>query len=173
MEKQAKYIAYVASSIDGRISKSSKSKVSWTSKEDWIFFQKALNGVDAVVVGHNTYKVSEARIKRRNAVVLTSKVSKPKVSGSVIFLNPKKSNLKKFIQGKHYKKVAIIGGPQVYSFCLDNKMLDELFVTIEPYVFNLGIPMFSGKSFKKYSFKLLSIKKLNKMGTILLQYKKV
>jgi dihydrofolate reductase len=173
MKKQVKYTAYVATSIDGRISESRRSKVDWASSEDWAFFQKALKGMDVVVVGYNTYKVSENRIKRRNAIVLTSKVNMPKTQGLVVFLNPKKSDLKKFIQSKNYKKVAVIGGPQVYNFCLENKMLDELFVTIEPYVFTSGVPMFSGKSFKKHNFTLLSVKKLNKTGTILLHYKKI
>ena len=166
-----RYIAYVATSIDGRIAKNAKSGADWTSKEDWNFFQKSLTKTDAVVVGLNTYKVAEARLKKRNTIVLTSKVGKPKIKDSVIFFNPKKSNLKKFLQSRNYKKVAILGGAKVYAFCLKNKMLDELFVTIEPYVFTAGIPMFFGKKFEKYKFSLQSIKRLNKSGTILLKYK--
>ncbi|MEK7105027.1 MAG: dihydrofolate reductase, partial [Patescibacteria group bacterium] len=147
------------------------SPVDWTSKEDWNFFQKSLTKMDVVVAGHNTYKVAEARFKRRNTIVLTSKINKLESSGSVVFFNPKKSNLEIFLQSKNYKKVAILGGPKVYNFFLENKMLDELFVTIEPYVFTTGIPMFSGGKFQKYSFVLKSIKKLNKKGTILLKYK--
>ncbi len=173
-KRQVKYVAYVASSIDGRISKSAKSKIDWTSKEDWNFLQKSLRSFDMVIVGHNTYKVAETHLKKRNCVVLTSKVNKMKTVGSVVFFNPKRNqqeNLKKFLQNKNYKKVAILGGPKVYNFCLENKMLDELFVTIEPYVFTDGIPMFSSNLFKKYKFSLQSVKKLNKKGTILLQYK--
>lgn len=127
--------------------------------------------MDAVIVGHNTYKAAETKLKKRNTIVLTSKVNTIKIVGSVVFLNPQKSNLKKFLQSKNYKNVAIIGGPKVYNFCLENKMLDELFVTIEPYVFTAGVPMFSGNQFKKYRFNLESIKKLNKKSTILLRYK--
>jgi len=168
---KTRYVAYVATSIDGRIAKNSHSGTDWTSMEDWKFFQKSLEKIDAVIVGHNTYKLAEARLKKRNTIVLTSKVQKPKIENSVIFFNPNKSGLKKFLQTKKYKNVAIVGGPKVYNFCLENKMLDELFVTIEPYVFTTGIPMFSGSKFKKYKFTLLSVKKLNKKGTILLKYK--
>ena len=171
MATKIKYIAYVATSIDGIIAKSSKSGVDWTSTEDWNFFQKALIKMDAVVVGYNTYKVAEARLKARNTIVLTSKVGTIKVKGKVVFINPSKVNLKNFLQGKAYKKVAILGGSKVYDFCLRNKMLDELFVTIEPYVFGNGVPMFSSNKFKKYSLSLDSVKKLNKKGTILLKYK--
>ena len=50
-------------------------------------------------------------------------------------------------------------------------MFNEFFVTIEPYVFTTGVPMFSGDKFQKYKFSLQMIKRLNKRGTILLKYK--
>lgn len=171
MEKRIKYTAYVATSIDGRIAKSGQSGTGWTSLEDWNFFQKSLTKMEVVVVGHNTYELAEDKLKRRNSIVLTSKVNKFKIEGKTVFFNPQKSSLKKFLESKNYKKVAIIGGPKVYDFFLENKMLDELFVTIEPYVFTNGIPMFSGDKFQKHKFSLQSVKKLNKKGTILLHYK--
>lgn len=164
------FIAYAAASIDGRISESSLSPINWTSPEDQNFFQKSLKKFDAVVMGHNTYKVAENRLKKRSTIVLTAKINRPKIRGKTIFFNPKVSNLRRFIE-KNYKKVAILGGPKVYNFFLKNKMLHELFVTIEPYVFTTGVPMFSGAKFQKYKFFLQSVKKLNKKGTLLLRYK--
>ncbi len=171
METKIKFIGYVATSIDGRISKNSSASVNWTSKEDWDFLQKSLSNVDAVIVGYNTYKISEDRFKQRKTIVLTSKVSEPKIKGSIILINPKKCNLSQFLKAKNYKRVAILGGSYVYDFCLRRKMLDELFVTIEPLVFTSGVSMFNGKEFKKYKFSLQSIKRLNKNGTVLLKYK--
>ncbi|OGI59931.1 hypothetical protein A2814_02495 [Candidatus Nomurabacteria bacterium RIFCSPHIGHO2_01_FULL_38_19] len=165
-----RYTVYVTTSIDGRIAKNAKSGADWTSKEDWNFFQTSLTKIDAVVVGRNTYQVAKVHLQRRKTIVLTSKVDKPKIKDSTIFFNPEKSDLKKFLQSQKYKKVAILGGPKVYNFFLKNKMLDELFVTIEPYIFTVGIPMFFGDKFEKYKFSLQSIKKLNKNGTILLKY---
>ena len=121
---QIKYLAFVASSIDGRIAKDGGSGTDWTSKEDWSFFQKSLESMDAVIVGHNTYKVAEARFKKRNTIVLTSKARVSKVSGSVVFFNPEKEDLKKFLRSKGYKKVAILGGPRVYNFFLKHGMLN-------------------------------------------------
>ncbi len=165
------YVAYVAASIDGRISQSNRSKLNWTSIEDWNFFQKSIKKFDAVVVGHNTYKVFEINLKKRNTIVFTHQINNPKLFGSVTFLNPQKSNFKKFIKSKNYKKVTILGGPKIYNFFLEDGMLDELYVTIEPYVFTAGVPMFSSAKFKKYKFSLLSAKRLNKKGTLLLKYK--
>ncbi|HEV7424638.1 MAG TPA: dihydrofolate reductase [Candidatus Paceibacterota bacterium] len=171
MKSQTKFTAFVASSIDGRIAKDGQSGTDWTSKEDWNFFQKSLAKMDPVIVGHNTYLIAEKKLKKRNTIVFTSKVDTIKLIGSVFFLNPEGYDVKKFLRSKNYKKVGIIGGPQVYNFCLSKQMLDELFVTIEPYIFTTGVPMFSGSVFKKYKFILQSVKKLNKKGTLLLKYK--
>jgi len=166
-----KYAAYVAGSIDGKIAKNSLSGSNWTSKEDRKFFQKSLKFYDAVIIGHNTFNTYKKSLVKRNTIVLTSKASGFKTNGSVVFFNSKKENLRKFLANRKYKSVAILGGPSVYNFCLENKMLDELFVTIEPCVFTAGVPMFAGKLFKKYDFSLESVKRLNKKGTILLKYK--
>ncbi len=164
-----KYIAYVASSIDGRIAKKNNSDIDWTSKEDSEFYQNSLKKVDVVIVGHNTYRLAGKR-NWKDAIVLTSKFHIPKVKGNITFFNPKRYDLKKLLQERNYKKVAIIGGSKVYDFCLRNKMMDEIFVTIEPYIFTNGISMFSGSTFKKYKLHLHSIKVLNKKKTVLLRY---
>jgi len=169
--QQTLFSAYVATSIDGRIARSSQSGTDWTSKEDWNFFQKSLQNFDVVVMGHSTYNMAKQQLKKRNTIVFTSKINKPKSSGSVTFFNPEKLDFKKFIKDRNYKNVAVLGGPKVYNFFLEHKMLDELFVTIEPYVFTTGVPMFSGDEFRKYEFFLQSVKRLNKKGTLLLRYK--
>ena len=166
-----KYTALVASSIDGRIAKDSRSFADWTSKEDWNFFQTFIAKVDVVIVGYNTYKVAKERLDKRNTIVFTSKYNKIKEVGSVVFLNPALIYFKEFIEQKGYKKIAILGGPAIYNYFLENKMLDELLLTIEPIIFTNGIPMFLGKKFKKYELNLVSVKKLNKKGTLLLKYK--
>jgi len=165
------YVACVVASIDGRIAKDDSSGTDWTSKEDWNFFQNLLSKMDAVVVGHNTFQVSAVRLRKRNTIVLTSKIAHQKIEGTVTFFNPKKENLKSFLEKRNYKKIAILGGGRVYDFCLRNKMIDEFFVTIEPYIFTAGVPMFTGNKFRKNKFILQSVKKLNKKGSILLKYK--
>ena len=127
--------------------------------------------MDAVVVGRNTYELFKTNLQKRNTIVFSSRISQPNTFGRALFFNPQKSNFKELIKSKNYKKIAVLGGPKVYNYFIERKMLNELFVTIEPFVFTAGVPMFSGSKFRKYNFILKSFKKLNNRGTILLRYK--
>lgn len=167
---KARFSAYVAASIDGRISLTARKRPDWTSAEDWKFFQRKLAEADAVVVGRNTYETAKARLKKRNTYVLSSKVKAPVRRGTVTFLNPATADIAKILSG--YKRIAVIGGGRVYQTMLDKKLLDELYVTIEPLVFGRGVEMFKGGS-KTHRLKLVSVKKLNSKGTLLLHYRVV
>jgi dihydrofolate reductase len=167
-KRQTKFVAYVAASIDGIIAESGTSSNKWVSREDQIFFKKSFSFHDVFVVGSNTYRIAKKSLDKRNTVVFTSKVSKSVKKGSVTFVNPKKENIPKFFS--QYKSVSVLGGPRVYGYFAEKGLLHTLYLTIEPFIFTKGVPMFTGSKFKKYKFKLISVKKLNKKGTILLKY---
>ena len=93
-------------------------------------------------------------------------------SANLIYCDPNKNNIKKLIGKLKYKKIAILGGAQTYSYCLENNLMDEIYLTIEPLVFGKGINLFADTKILNKKFKLFNIKKLNNKGTVLLHYKK-
>lgn len=162
-----RYIAFVAASVDGRISLSSKRPPDWTSKEDQEFFQKSLSRIDAVVVGRHTYESVAERLRKRNTFVLSRRPKTLVRRGTITFVNPEKVNLQKLLE--RYKSVAVLGGGVVYQFMLENKLLDEIFITVEPLIFGRGKEMFVGGR-QTTRVNLLSVKRLNRKGTLLLHY---
>ncbi|MEK7166796.1 MAG: dihydrofolate reductase [Patescibacteria group bacterium] len=167
LQDKPRYIAFVVTSIDGRISLSSKCSPNWTSKEDWDFFQKSLSHIDAVVVGRYTYQSVATRLRKRNTFVLSSRPKTFVRRGTVVFVNPANVSLPKLLAG--YKSVAVLGGGAVYRFMLEQNLLDEIFITIEPIIFGRGKEMFIGGT-QTTRVSLLSVKQLNKNGTLLLHY---
>jgi dihydrofolate reductase len=167
LQHKPRYIGFIASSIDGRISLSKHHPPNWTSKEDWQFFQKSLSTFDAVIVGRNTYLSVAERLRKRNTFVFSSRPKTIKRRGSVTFLNPAHVDLALLFQG--YKKVAVLGGGAVYRHMLECELLDELFLTIEPLIFGRGKEMFIGGT-KIIRANVISIKKLNSQGTLLIHY---
>lgn len=170
-QKRPLYIGIAAVTLDGKIGANEKHFSNWTSKEDKKFMRALLDTCDVIIVGNNTYKTALKPLSKRNCVVLTRSVkTTQKVSEKLLYLNTKFSDLKKTIQKAGYKKIAVLGGAQTYSYCLEHGMLDDLYLTIEPVIFGGGVPLFAGK-FKLRKTKIVSMKKLNKRSTFLVHAK--
>ncbi len=168
MKKNAQFIAIAATTLDGKIAANDHQFSDWTSREDKKFMRALLEKCDVVVVGNKTYKTAKKPLSKRNCIVLTRSVkSTARKAPNLLYLNTKGANLKNVIQKAGYKKIAVLGGAQTYSYCLENKMLTDLYLTIEPVIFGAGIPLFAGK-YKLRKVKIVSTKKLNKTGTLLI-----
>jgi len=165
------YSMIVATTIDGKIATNKRQFTDWTSKEDKDFLHKLLDKSDVIVVGHNTYKTAKGPLSKRNCIVMTRSVSGAvKKNSKLVFINPKKENLEKFIKKAKYKRVAVLGGAQTYTYFLENNLLNEIYLTIEPLVFGKGFGMFETKKVLRKYFKLVSVKKLNKKESLVLHY---
>lgn len=140
-----KFIAIAAITLDGKIAKDTNQlSFNWTSREDRLYFQKELKKFDAVLVGSNTFKTAIGPLKKRNTIVLTSKVKNTKEKfPHVWFCNYKTVDVKLFIGSLGFKKIAVIGGSKVYGYCLENNLIDELCITLEPIIFGQGINLFA------------------------------
>ena len=69
-----------------------------------------------------------------------------------------------------YKKILLVGGATINGLFLKQNLVDELFLTIEPKIFGYGKNIVEGNLLNT-SLQLISIKKINKFGTLLLKYK--
>ncbi len=168
--KKPTYIAIAATTIDGRIAKHSRHFSSWTSPEDKNFLHAILDTCDVILVGRSTYDMAKKPLSKRNCIVLTRSTENKKDGPGLIYINPAKKSLTQLVKKHGYKKIGILGGEQIYSYCLEKNLLDELFLTIEPVSFGFGLSLFKTKKLAKW--KLNSVKKLNKKGSLLLHYLK-
>ncbi|MBI5135429.1 dihydrofolate reductase family protein [Candidatus Uhrbacteria bacterium] len=166
-------IALVVGSIDGRVSLTARSRPVWASAEDQKFFRTMLARADAVVVGRNTYAASKGLLRGKSVYLFSRRGRSPSRHSGLtrmtepIVINPKQANLRAML--KKHRQVCILGGAMVYQTMLDAGLIDDLYVTIEPLIFGHGKPMFDGGKQTK-QFRLLSARRLNKDGALLLRY---
>jgi dihydrofolate reductase len=173
------YIAIAAVTLDGKIAKGPNHMSDWTSKEDKLFMRSLLDKCDVILVGNNTYKTASKPLSKRNCIVLSYQINScVRQSARLLYINPQKHDLSKIVFDLKYQRVAILGGAQTYTYCLNNNLLDELYLTIEPIIFGRGINLFSLAQSENWgrsgdpTFKLISVKKINRRGSLLLHYKK-
>lgn len=165
-------IAVAATTIDGKIALDAGHFSDWTSAEDKDFLHEMLDKSDVVVVGNNTYKTAIEPLSKRNCLVFTTSVAtSERKSDNLIYCNPASSECLALMQ--KYETVAILGGTQTYTYFLENDLLDELYLTIEPIAFGRGLNLFESSKNMNAHFKLESTKHLNEKGTVLLHYTKI
>ncbi len=168
--KNPRYSIFAAVSVDGKIAAPGFEGAHWTSKEDKKFLHEFLDKSDVVIVGATTYELAKEPLAKRNCIVFSRKKSMSKKSSKLITINPEKQDIDAYIRSKGYKKIAILGGSQVYSYFLGHDLVDDIYLTIEPILFGSGTPLVAAELGKK-SLTLQSCKLLNKKGTLLLRYR--
>lgn len=157
--------------IDGKIALDARSGSTWTSPEDKDFLRDMLDKSDIVVVGNNTYKAAIEPLSKRNCIVFTTSVTtSERKSEKLAYCNPASSDCLSLMQA--YETVAVLGGAKTYTYFLENDLLDEIYLTIEPLLFGRGLNLFESSKDIGPHFRLKSTKQLNEKGTVLLHYTK-
>lgn len=172
-----KVILVAVSSINGKITKGSNPNIySWTSKEDSKLFFSQIAKNNLIAMGSKTYKAARNVIKLKKnklRIVLTKKPKKylgETIKDVLEFTDESPLKLIKRLKNRGYKKMLLVGGGRINSLFLKAKLVDELYLTLEPKIFGRGQGLVGEENFD-ISLKLVSIKKLNKEGSLLLKYK--
>lgn len=176
-----KIILINVSSLDGKITKwVGKNKHEWSSAEDFNHFRKVISQNNLVVMGIDTFdslkdnkKAGLKPEKERLRIILTKnpkKYIKYAVPGQMEFSDesPKKL-ISRLEKSGHQQMLLVSGGKVATSFFKDN-LIDELLLTIEPRIFGVGEPLVQDIKLD-IKLKLISTKKLNALGALLLKYK--
>ncbi len=165
------YYTLLAITLDGFIARYSGQMSDWTSKEDREHLTEMENKADVLLMSRISYEVAKNYLTKRKCLILTRSVDSVKeVSANEVYINPEKTDLQKYIQKNDYNEVCVLGGRGAYNYCLENNMIGDLYITIEPLLFGEGITAFN-KKIKTKEFELIESKKLNENGSLLLHYR--
>jgi dihydrofolate reductase len=172
-----KKIALVATSLDGYITKHDSEGATFTSEADQKYFREVLKTFDCSVMGANTFETSKdvilnSRHVDRLRVVWTKSPEKYRHhqhQDRLEFSSESLSSILENLQAKGKQRCAILGGTSVYTACLEQGLLDELWVTLEPVVFGSGKKLAEGML--EVGLELVGLEKLSK-NTLLLNYRR-
>ncbi len=170
-----KVIGIVATSLDGCMTKHESEGISFLSKEDRKYFDVALKTFDCSLCGSSTFEAGKDSIlnsltPNRLRVVLTSRpkaFSQYVQEGILEFKSGDISTIFDELQKRGLTRCVVLGGTRVYTECIERKIMDELWVTIEPLGLGNGKRMFTGQV--EFNFNLISVEHLSQ-NTLLLKY---
>lgn len=159
-----------AMTADGFIGLDSNHRsLDWRSKADAKFFIERTKEAGVLVMGsatYNTFKIRRTPPGRR-LIVMSSRPDSIAGEG-VEATNEGPAALIERLEREGAHEVAISGGATIYKLFLDNNLVDELYLTIEPVLFGEGIPLFRGEVRTRLS--LCENRNLSD-NTVLLHYK--
>lgn len=167
------------SSVDGKITKGNDPNIySWTSKEDQKYFFSLIKKHNLIIMGRLTYEASKSVIKlekRKLRIVLTrnlKKYFKQSVKGQLEFTDEDPKELLKRLSLLGWNNALLVGGGVINGLFLKQNLVNELHLTVEPKIFGSGKNIIEGQLLDK-SLRLINVKKMNKVGTLLLKYRYV
>jgi dihydrofolate reductase len=158
-----------AMSVDGKIAESThQNSTDWTSKEDIRFFVRKSKEIGALVMGLTTYKTIGRPLPGRTIYVLCQNPDEQEGQEGVVYTGGELVDVLNQIEGGGHGHVLIAGGASVYSQFLQAGLVDELFLTVEPYLFGNGIGFV--KDIKRMKMEFVAVEQIGEQ-TIVLQYR--
>lgn len=131
-------ILLAATSTDGFIAQDpGQNSFDWTSKEDKQFFISKTKEVGTVIMGRKTFETFGKPLKGRRLVILTSKPDQQKVEG-VEFTSEAPRDLLARLEKEGVTGVVIAGGGEIYARFLNDGLVNDVLLTVEPVTFGSG-----------------------------------
>ena len=164
-----KVFIIAAISADGYIARNANDLADWTSAEDKKLFVKLTKEAGVMVMGATTLATIGRALPGRRNIVYTNHPQDIAIPGvETTALEPKV--LVENLRNDGAEAVAICGGRSIYTLFMQENLVDELYLTVEPTVFGAGIGLFNAELDAKLS--LIEAKNLNK-DAVLLHYQVV
>ena len=166
-----KTILIVAITADGFIAKTPSNGETWnyTSKGDRGVFVEITKHAGVIVMGSATYKTIGKPLPDRLNIIYSRT---PKKIEGVEVTKKDPEELLKDLESRGYNEVAIIGGAQIFTLFMERKLVDKVYLTIEPLFFGKGVNLFTKDLPAQLEFKSAKVKYLKKQGTntVILEY---
>jgi dihydrofolate reductase len=162
-------ILMMAMTADGKIAKSSDHFPDWTSKEDKKMFMSVTKEIGVVLMGDKTFFTFQKPLPERLNVVFTLEKNPPQKE-NVKWVTGEPEKVIAGLEEMGHKSAILGGGAYMNSQFLERKLIDEIWLTVEPKIFGDGLGVFGGDF--DVDLKLLEVEKINE-DSVVLKYKVV
>jgi len=155
-------------SLDGIISRNPlEDEKKWTSMEDQLHLLKMVENCDCVITGRKSFF---GKIKDKPYYVMskTKRTSASDQREKIYYTNQCPSQILERIKLNGFEKILLLGGSEVNTVFLKEKLVDEIVLTIEPKIFGTGKSLTSQPM--EVDLVLNNVEIMNSKGTLLVNY---
>jgi len=156
-----KVILYMTISIDGYICKKDGS-VDYTLGGTWNSYFEFCKKNRNLIIGKNTYNIMppDEFINECLYVVMTKFAPKQPKIKNIIFTDKSPIEVIKLLCDKGYKNICVGGGGMINSSFLNDGIIDEIILDIQPVILGEGIKIFPNTKIQN-NLKLIETKQLS------------
>ena len=129
-----------AITVDGKIARSPHELSDWSSREDKRLFAQTSREAGVLIMGRNTYETLPAPLPGRLHVVLSDRPADAAPLG-VEFTDEPPERILVHLESRGYSTVVLAGGAQAYRTFLEAGLVDEMWLTVEPLAFGVGVSL--------------------------------
>lgn len=163
-------------SADGYTTRHDEARIlAWTSREDQAYFTHLLQQHSAIIMGRKTYEVAHPWIRPSTAHQRYIYTTHPEqfadlhLPGQREFTSEAPLNLLGRLEQRGHKQALLVGGAGLGKTFLEQHLITELWLTIEPRIFGTGHPLFTPIA-TDVSLQLLDLHRWNEQGTLFARY---
>lgn len=154
-----------ATTADGFIGQSAHHlSTRWTSHVDKVFFTETTKKAGVIVMGRSTFDTIGRALPGRRTIVLTTR---PLDVEGVETTQESPKDLAERLAKEGCAQLAVCGGASVYAQFIDAGVVDEIYLTVHPILFGVGVPLLSEPLTRQLT--LIETKDIGD-GTVLLHY---
>ncbi len=143
MESRRKIVLYIATSLDGYISREDGA-IDWLFSDQDYGYQEFFASVDTLIIGRLTYEQSltlaEEPFGDKRCYVFTHN-ARPAEKNSVYVQGDVKEFAQKLVQ-EAGKDIWLVGGAQIIDPFMRHDLIDEYILSIHPVLLGSGRPLF-------------------------------
>jgi len=169
-------VAIAVMSLDGCITRHDEEGTAFASAADQQFFRKALKSFDCCIFGAKTFESSQTEILQhrtpeRLRIVLTRSPERYAAlyhADHLEFTNAPPEAILADLRRRGKQRCAILGGSDIYTLFCEQRLVHELWLTIEPCLLGVGKRLIDGRI--DASLRLISHELLAE-DTLLLKYR--
>ena len=139
-----KIILMMALTADGLIAREKNQNADWTTKADKKAFIRETKEHGVIIMGDTTYFLIGKPLPKRLNFILSQTPEKYKnqeIPGVLEFFCGSPKEVVDHLVNKGYKSAILGGGPYTNTMFLQDNLVDEVLITIEPIIFGQGLTM--------------------------------
>jgi len=138
-----KVILIMAITVDGRIGKSRDHFPDWTGTEDKRLFARLSKEAGVVIMGSRTFDTIGKPLPQRKNVILTRNKSRKSEWENLVYTDKPPPAILSDLEAEGFTQVVLAGGTLINSLFAQARLIDEVIVTVSPFIFGYGLSLFS------------------------------